>query len=82
MGIEEITSITRTTKIQAPCANKELTSIAPAQIQDKVTLSAAAIEEQKKALFVEMLKQMPEVTTLATVRRTIAEKIYKEITEN
>lgn len=78
MKIDEINKLIKTHSLQkSQYAERTIT------IEDKVSFSSEAIEAQKKAHFVQMLKEMPEITSLPTlpenVNRVIARKIYEEM---
>lgn len=78
MEIGEINKLSKAKPLQ-----RSERSMAPSKIEDRVSFSPQAIEAQKKARFVEMLKEMPEVISLnlnhsQNMERVIATKIYQE----
>ena len=58
---------------------EEITSITKLKaLRDKKRAQVLSTEEQKKAHFVHMLREMPEVAPNEVIR-TVAKKIYEEI---
>lgn len=75
----EIYEIGKLSKVKPLQKSKQMARVKIAE--DKVTLSPEALEAQKKMRFVEMVKEMAEISSLPkdVVTRIVAEKIYKEI---